>query len=346
LEAIATRIRCDVALSELVRNSPIHKLLDALRQDRRGRSIPAEILDYLERYGHQVYNLDFAEPTQIEDPAAVLLSLRSLVMNEQCDTRARQAELIQERDELIQQTSSALGPMRRWLFHKLLGWAQSYGPCREEALFYMGAAWSTLRRLALELGKRLVAVGTLTRPDDVFYLESSELADAYSARGDDRARTALSHTVNQRRELRESRKRLHPPGFIPVGNRWTLGPFDLSAFETQRRNAGDTDILDGFAVSPGTVTGVATVIRSPAEFDQMQPDRILVCPTTTPAWTPLLAQVLGLVTDIGGTLAHGSIVAREYGIPAVLGTGNATQRIVTGQRITVDGDSGTVTILD
>jgi pyruvate,water dikinase len=78
----------------------------------------------------------------------------------------------------------------------------------------------------------------------------------------------------------------------------------------------------------------------------MRPDTILVCPTTTPAWTPLLTQALGLVTDIGGILAHGSIVAREYGIPAVLGTGNGTQRIVTGQRITVDGDSGTVAILE
>ena len=102
--------------------------------------------------------------------------------------------------------------------------------------------------------------------------------------------------------------------------------------------------LEGFAVSPGKVTGVATVVLSPADFSQMRPDTILVCPTTTPAWTPLFAQALGLVTDIGGILAHGSIVAREYGIPAVLGTGNATQRIVTGQRITVDGDSGTVLV--
>jgi phosphoenolpyruvate synthase/pyruvate phosphate dikinase len=91
---------------------------------------------------------------------------------------------------------------------------------------------------------------------------------------------------------------------------------------------------------------VATVIYSPADFHEMRPDTILVCPTTTPAWTPLFAQARGLVTDIGGILAHGSIVAREYGIPAVLGTGNATRRVVSGQRITVDGDAGTVTILE
>jgi pyruvate,water dikinase len=76
----------------------------------------------------------------------------------------------------------------------------------------------------------------------------------------------------------------------------------------------------------------------------MEPGTILVCPTTTPAWTPLFAQARGLVTDIGGVLAHGSIVAREYGIPAVMGTGDATQRIANGQVVTVDGTLGTVTL--
>ena len=77
----------------------------------------------------------------------------------------------------------------------------------------------------------------------------------------------------------------------------------------------------------------------------MEPGTILVCPTTTPAWTPLFAQARGLVTDIGGILAHGSIVAREYGVPAVMGTGSATQRIVSGQEITIDGSAGMVTLL-
>jgi pyruvate,water dikinase len=78
----------------------------------------------------------------------------------------------------------------------------------------------------------------------------------------------------------------------------------------------------------------------------MEPGTVLVCPTTTPAWTPLFSQARGLVTDVGGVLAHGSIVAREYGIPAVLGTGIATTRIRSGQTISVDGDAGTVTLLD
>ena len=104
--------------------------------------------------------------------------------------------------------------------------------------------------------------------------------------------------------------------------------------------------LEGFAVSPGKVTAPASVIRSPADFAEMAPDSILVCTTTTPAWTPLFAQAKGLVTDIGGALAHGSIVAREYGIPAVMGTGVATQRIEHGERVQVDGDRGVVIQVD
>lgn len=236
------------------------------------------------------------------------------------------------------------GPLRRWLFRKLLRWAQIYGPHREEALFFVGAAWPALRCLALELGKRLVEVGTLSSPDDVFYLSSSELEQACQERSKNQALPDHMQLAIDRRELREARKRLHPPGMVPPKARWKIGPFDLSVFETQMRNEDESNSLNGFAVSPGRVTAAASVILSPADFDKMVPGTILVCATTTPAWTPLFALAKGLVTDIGGILAHGSIVAREFGIPAVMGTGNITQRVVSGQQITVDGDSGTVTI--
>ena len=100
--------------------------------------------------------------------------------------------------------------------------------------------------------------------------------------------------------------------------------------------------MRGSPVSPGRATGEACVILSPRDFDKMRPGTILVCPATTPAWTQLFPQATALVTDIGGILAHGSIVAREYGIPAVLGLVDATERIKDGQTITVDGDKGFV----
>jgi pyruvate,water dikinase len=100
----------------------------------------------------------------------------------------------------------------------------------------------------------------------------------------------------------------------------------------------------GIAASPGYVTGKACVLRSPEDFDQMEQGAILVARMTTPAWTPLFAMAGGIVTDIGGPLSHGSIVAREYRIPAVLGTVAATHVIKNGQQITVNGDTGIVTL--
>jgi pyruvate,water dikinase len=128
-----------------------------------------------------------------------------------------------------------------------------------------------------------------------------------------------------------------PPSFRP-----RLDPISGEIRESQRRNAGDGSTLRGIAVSPGRVAAPASVIRSATEFDRMMPGTILVCATTTPAWTPLFAQAAGLVTDIGGVAAHGSLTAREYGIPPVMGTGTGTERSAHGRTITVDGDAGLV----
>jgi pyruvate,water dikinase len=119
---------------------------------------------------------------------------------------------------------------------------------------------------------------------------------------------------------------------------------DVSRWMPARTGQEAGDIIKGVGASPGRVVGVARVIHGPEEFDLMQPGDILVAKITTPAWTPLFALASGVVTDVGGTLSHSSIVAREYHIPAVLGTGVATERVRSGQHITADGDAGVVTI--
>jgi phosphoenolpyruvate synthase/pyruvate phosphate dikinase len=117
---------------------------------------------------------------------------------------------------------------------------------------------------------------------------------------------------------------------------------DPEKFLPGRGGGRAEDRLKGVACSPGRVTAVARVLHGPEEFDQMRPGDILVAGITTPAWTPLFALASGIVTDVGGPLSHGSIVAREYGIPAVRGTGEATRRIQSGQTVTVDGGEGVV----
>ncbi|MBA3585261.1 MAG: phosphoenolpyruvate synthase, partial [Gemmatimonadetes bacterium] len=346
LEVLAGKVRGSEKLRTLVAVTPAADLPEVLQGTPTGRDWLAAFARYLDRYGHQVYNLDFVAPTQADDPLPVLLSLKAIVGQPEGDPRARQRAIVAERDTRVEETARSFDPLRRRLFHLLLGWAQRFGPDREQALFYMGAGWPTLRRLALELGRRLVDGGSLRTAEDVFFLETPEIEAAIAARATGQIKSELARQARERRELREARKRLHPPPVVPPDHKLRFGPFDMSPWETQRRNEPAGAVLRGFAVSPGQVTAPASVIRSPADFLQMEPGTILVCSTTTPAWTPLFSQARGLVTDVGGILAHGSIVAREYGIPAVLGTGIATTRIGSGQTILVDGDAGTVTLLD
>ncbi|MCC7022556.1 MAG: hypothetical protein IT338_07000 [Thermomicrobiales bacterium] len=342
LDAMARHARTSDALREMIASTPADRLLETLPETPEGRALRDELQRYFARYGHQIYNLDFIAPTLVESPLPALLALKALVHEPGQEALARQAAVARERDRLTAEVAESLDPVRRFLFERVVRWAQRFAPYREEALFYVGAAWPLLRRFARELGSRLVEAGSLDAADDVYFLDSGELEQAIAARAAGEARPDLAALARERRVLREARKRLHPPAAVPPEAGMRVGRLDLSERETQRRNAAEATTLRGFAVSPGRVTAPASVILSPADFARMEPGTILVCPTTTPAWTPLFAQARGLVTDIGGILAHGSIVAREYGIPAVMGTGTATQRIASGQQITVDGSAGTV----
>jgi phosphoenolpyruvate synthase/pyruvate phosphate dikinase len=187
-----------------------------------------------------------------------------------------------------------------------------------------------------------VASGTFKQADDVFYVTSEDLDAAIAARASNKALPELGQKAQEQRELRALRFRMNsPPTIPPIKDSKNTA----NALATIRSNEDGEDTLNGFAVSPGKVTGIASVIMNPNEFDKMLPDSILVCPLTTPAWTQLFPHATALVTDIGSILAHGSIVAREYGIPAVLGVGDATQRIKTGDRLEVDGSRGMVKVL-
>ena len=346
LEAMAARIRADDTLREGVLDRPAGEIPAILEASPAGEPLRAALADHLARYGHQIYSLDFATPTQAEEPLPVLLGLKSLVARPERDARAQQAAFAAQREALAEQAFRLVGPLRLPLFRKALAWAQRFTPLREEALFQVGAGWPTLRRMTRELGRRLAEIGTIVEADDIYFLRAEEIQEAISARAKGDALRGLGALARERRALREARMRLHPPQTVPPDFRFKFGPFDMSAFETQKRNPKEGEPLGGFAVSPGRVTAPASVILSPADFAKMRPDTVLVCPTTTPAWTPLFAQAVGLVTDIGGVLAHGSIVAREYGIPAVMGTGVGTLRIRDGQIVTVDGVAGTVEVME
>ena len=364
MRAIAAQIRSTPAIYELMITTPANRFFDALKIHPEGGSVLEAVNDYLDAYGKQVFNLDFVEPALIDAPLPFFTNLKAMVRHSGFDLTARQRDVKRKRREkwaqalryfLTKRTQQGIGgwagsaPVSKWAlaeFVRLYWTARINYPTREKAIFYMGLAWHLLRPLALDLGKRLVEAGTLANADDVFYLTADELQQAVDARQMGESVPALKDQAVAQRDLREWRKRLDQPAAIPQENQLPWAGRGKSSFDTIKVNTSDAQVISGFAVSPGTVTGVASVIMSPAEFDRMKPGTILVCPLTTPAWTQLFPYAIGLVTDIGSITAHGSIVAREYGIPAVLGTGNGTRIVKHGDRIEVNGDKGIVTIVE
>jgi len=292
----------------------------------------ARLQAHLDAHGHSTYNMDFANAVPADDPAPLLETLRFYLRGGGTDPRERQGRSARRRDDLAAQVRARLDPVRRSAFTKLLGWAQTTAPIREDALADIGLAWPQMRRVLRALGNRLVEAGVIEQVDDVFWLQRAELSA-----GEPRAAQ-----VAQRKEVWRGQRRATPPQVLPKGSWMDRFEAFLPAASTEQTGS----VLKGTGASAGQVTAPARVLGGPADFGRMQPGDVLVASITTPAWTSLFAMASAVVTDVGGPLSHSSIVAREYGIPAVLGTAVATRRIPDGARIRVDGDAGTVTLVD
>ncbi len=299
---------------------------------------------HLEHFGHTVYDLDFAKPVPADDPAPLLDALRYFVSGAASDPGVRRKAAAAERDSATAAVLRRTRGLRLALFWKLLRTAQAYAPLREDALADVGLGWPVLRRMLAEIGGRLQSAGALDSAGDIYWLRAGEVRalagalDAGSSIDDQRS------TVAQRRAAWSDERKQTPPVALPVDGGSKVFGIDWSSVLPARSTQDEGAIIRGIGTSPGKVTAPARVIGGPDEFGTLQPGDILVARITTPAWTPLFGRAGGVVTDIGGPLSHGSIVAREYRIPAVLGTGVATERIAGGQRVAVDGDAGTVTL--
>jgi pyruvate,water dikinase len=303
---------------------------------------------HLDRYGHAVYNLDFINPVPADDPSALLETLRYFVRGQGKDPHERQQRSADRREEQSRLVSARLGPRRRAVFRRLLRWAQKAAPVREDARADVGLAWPLMRRMLLELGERLTASGVIGTPSDIFWLRLDELRNAIdfglatpgaAITGTDRP--VRAEAVEQRKMLWRGQRKAAAPQLLPE-SRWMERAFGSMMPARSVQQAGN--VITGVGASSGQVSAQARLLHGPDDFASMRPGEVLVARMTTPAWTPLFAMASGVVTDVGGPLSHSSIVAREYGIPAVLGTGVATQRVSSGQQVKVDGDAGTVTL--
>ena len=211
-------------------------------------------------------------------------------------------------------------------------------PIREEQTSELTIAWPIMRRAVVRIGEALVADGVLAEPDGVFFMTRDEALAALSG-----TRPATLDLAG-RRAARAEQSRLVPPTVVGHANRlvqslWDSFPGMLGAIPLE------SALVSGVPASAGRASGPVRVVRGPDEFADLQPGEILVAPLTAPAWTPLFRLAAGVVTDVGSAAAHASIIAREYGIPAVVGCGDATSRLKTGMSVTVDGTTGNVELV-
>ncbi|MFI9561354.1 PEP/pyruvate-binding domain-containing protein [Nonomuraea endophytica] len=304
-----------------------------LRAEKALRDLPEA--EALAQYADMVYDLDFAKPLPAEDPAPLLRTRQAFLDGAATDPHTRQRASVAARERAVTLLARRRG-VRAAFARRVLRWARKMAPLREDALADVGLAWPAVRSGLREIGRRMVAVGVLAEADDVFWLELDELEAG-------RTPEDLRAAVAARRAVWRAQRSVAPPHALPVEGGMKILGIDFSRLLPGGRDDGTSGVIKGVPGSPGRVTGTARVIHGPAEFGLMRQGDVLVARITTPAWTPLFALAAAVVTDVGGPLSHSSIVAREYGIPAVLGTGSATTRLPDGRPVLVDGDAGTVT---
>jgi pyruvate,water dikinase len=255
------------------------------------------------------------------------------------ELRSRQHEVAAKREAVTSTCRRALAGRRRLArrFERLLSIAQTYAVVREQQTRLFTLGWPLLRRCALRLGETLVRRGSLDRREDVFFLTRDELQSALDGE------PLTSRSAVQARLARwAAQRRLIAP--LQFGKAPAIGRRVYSnAIELARTGSCPPDAaLIGDPANPGRATGPVHIILEPEDFASFQVGEVLVTRATAPAWTPLFAKAAAVVTDGGTLAAHASLVAREYGIPAVVATENATSRLRDAQVVTVDGGAGVV----
>jgi pyruvate,water dikinase len=309
-----------------------HKAWDTWQEALAGTPFLEAWQHFLATFGHRaLYEIEMANPRWREQPDYLFAVLAAYVRLPQDAAPFAPAEQARRRQAAERDVLRRLAPWRRFWFRLLLRRTQEFSRLRENSKSHLVQQIDLGRLMALRAGQLLAADGALPTPEAVFFLEHSEIIAAL--------RGELPPEVTQRlatqRQLGRQRDAARQPPELIIGERPVYGE-TLAAQGTQ---------LSGLPSNPGRVTGIARVLRSPHEGARLQPGEILVAPSTDPGWTPLFLLAAGLVMETGGYLSHGAIVAREYGIPAVLNVPMATQRIPDGTTITLDGGQGVVQLL-
>jgi pyruvate,water dikinase len=328
-----------LGLDSIVLNNSPEEALVQIQKNPTAQPVK-EMLDmFLQHYGHRCPNeLEWLNPRWAEAPQQVIeLVADYLRAGDRINPVEEEDRQRRRREEAIAWVESHLGPIRRAIFRRVLVEVQSAVRLRDNSRHYITKITFPIRRIYAVLGQRWASRGWLREPNDIFFLSLSEIEAVIEA-GDLRfTGLALSRCVAERRKAYEYWFDVVPPEVI--------GSDGKPVLDQVIEKLGGA-VLRGIPASGGQVRGKARVIHDYREATRLQEGDILVTRATDPGWTPLFPLVSGLVIEVGGQLSHGAIVAREYGVPAVVNVRNATRCIRDGQTIIVDGTAGRVYLVD
>jgi phosphohistidine swiveling domain-containing protein len=324
-------------------------VIPALEKSEAGQSFLAGLRAWLAEYGRRLHSISsLAEPSWFEDPAPAIQSLQAYLALSGRRPEMDIATLAAEREQAVAEARARLAHYPQPVvdrFEALLKAAQVATIVHEDHNFWIDQQlFYHIRQLILEFGRRLTQAGSLDAVDYVFHLATGELKDGRDA--------DLKGLVQQRKAELERFRQVSPPpqlGTMPPFAMEGGGPIMRAMFKGEMaapiKGESAANTVKGFAGSAGVARGPARVIRSLAEAGKLEPGDVLVAPATEPPWTPLFATAAAVVTDNGGVLSHTAVVAREFRIPAVVGTGEATSPLQDGQLIEVDGNAGIVRVI-
>ncbi len=288
-----------------------------------------EFEEFLKDFGHRgIYEGDLMNPRWREDPTYLLENIRAAVLFPgNADYRKAQAEKRKAAEEEIDRKLK--WSLQRIKINMWVKQARKGSQMREMAKYIWMKPFEPMRLLVQEIGGRLVERGILNEQADVYHCATHELVSILSGYWDG---TGLKVLVEERKQLREEFSELDPPDVI----------IDEVPLPKTRSPEVQGQVLTGLGVAAGRAAGKARLIRHPRENTRLQAGDVLVAPSTDPGWTPLFLRANAVVMEMGGYLSHGAIVAREYGIPAVVNVAGVMKTLKDGEQLTVDGDEGKV----
>jgi phosphohistidine swiveling domain-containing protein/tetratricopeptide (TPR) repeat protein len=330
-------------------------ILPALEADKNGQAFMEDVHEYLKEFGVKatMYPHEYINPLWIEDPKPCIENIKGYLVSDY-DFPTQYQKMVDDHSAATEQLRALIPDTASQEsieeLEQALKLATKMMPLTPDHHFYIDqGTFGRMRLVLIDIGRRMVKEGLMRKPEDINYLEYDQLRayisnpEGYDGKG----------IVKEARRKWEEAFQIRPRDWVGTVTHWSMyeEPYHTlwgwpERFErAQRGEDQPSDEIHGLPAAAGIVEGIARIVLGPEEFDAVKKGEIIVCKMTNPAWVVVFSKIKGVVTDTGGVLAHTAVVAREFGIPGVVGTGDATYRIETGNRIRINGNTGVVTIL-